>query len=128
MDIINDANKIGWKVKAKHYRKEHLKQKVREKVHATCEWVSSNMELIVTFTPVVIYAGRSIVGITKSIHRGAMLRKEQDLKDLYCYDRSLGHYWSLKRKLTNREWVAIDQRKRNGEKLGDILAELKVLK
>lgn len=28
----------------------------------------------------------------------------------------------------NEEWIAIDKRKRNGERLGDILAELKVLK
>jgi len=50
------------------------------------------------------------------------------LKDLYCYDRSLGHYWKLRRELTNSEWVEIDQRKQNGERLADILDELKALK
>ena len=28
----------------------------------------------------------------------------------------------------NKEWLMIDQRKKNGERLSDILAELKVLK
>ena len=56
------------------------------------------------------------------------LRKEEKLKDLYCYDRSLGHYWALRRELTNKEWVEINKRKQNGERLADILSELKVLK
>ena len=56
------------------------------------------------------------------------MKKEKDLKDLYCYDRSLGHYWTLRRRLTNAEWVEIDKRKNNGERLADILSELKVLK
>ena len=56
------------------------------------------------------------------------MKEEKQLKNDYCYDRSLGHYWKLRRELTNEEWIAIDKRKRNGERLGDILAELKVLK
>ena len=56
------------------------------------------------------------------------LRKQEELKDLYCYDRSLGHYWRLRRELTNAEWLEIDRRKKNGERLADILEELKVLK
>ena len=58
----------------------------------------------------------------------AKLRKERNLKELYCYDRSLGHYWELRRKLTNREWIDINKRMREGKKLGEILQELKVLK
>lgn len=54
--------------------------------------------------------------------------KEEAVKNLYCYDRSLGHYWCLRRELSNKEWLEIDQRKKNGERLSDILAELKVLK
>lgn len=56
------------------------------------------------------------------------LQKEEDLKKLYVYDRSLGHYWHLRRELDNDEWVEIEQRRKNGERLGDILDELKVLK
>ena len=56
------------------------------------------------------------------------LRKQEELKDLYCYDRSLGHYWRLRRELSNKEWLEIDQRKKNGERLSDILAEMKVSK
>ena len=49
------------------------------------------------------------------LSKHAALTKEQNLKDLYCYDRSLGHYWKLRRELTNEEWLEIDKRKKNGE-------------
>lgn len=45
----------------------------------------------------------------------------------WVYDRSLGHYWKLRRELTNDEWLAIDARMRSGERLADILKELNVL-
>lgn len=48
-------------------------------------------------------------------------------KHLYCYDRSLGHYWKLRRELTNEEWLEIDKRKKNGERLSDILDDMRVL-
>ena len=84
-----------------------------------------NKEIILTLTPVMI-AG--VTTVCKVVGKRRNLRKEQDLKDLYCYDRSLGHYWRLRRELSNKEWLEIDQRKKDGERLSDILAELKVLK
>ena len=61
--------------------------------------------------------------------RGAKKRAfKEKVKDLYCYDRSVGHYWKLRRELSNKEWLEIDQREKNGERLSDILSEMKVLK
>lgn len=51
----------------------------------------------------------------------------EDAKNLYCYDRSLGHYWKLRRELRNDEWLEIDRRKQNGERLSDILNSMCVL-
>ena len=56
------------------------------------------------------------------------LAKEKNLKENYCYDRSLGHYWALRRNPSNAEWLEIDRRKRNGERLADILEDLRLLK
>ena len=53
---------------------------------------------------------------------------KEKVKDLYCYDRSVGHYWKLRRELSNKEWLEIDQREKNGERLSDILSEMKVMK
>ena len=75
-------------------------------------------------TPVV--AG-TIIQIARMVSQQDRLKKAKDLKELYCYDRSLGHYWKLRRELTNDEWLVIDARKRSGERLADILKELNVL-
>lgn len=75
-------------------------------------------------TPVVV---GTILAICIMVSQQDRLKKAKDLKELYCYDRSLGHYWKLRRELTNDEWLAIDARKRSGERLADILKELNVL-
>lgn len=75
-------------------------------------------------TPVVV---GTIMKIARMVSQQDRLKKAKDLKELYCYDRSLGHYWKLRRELTNDEWLAIDARKRSGERLADILKELNVL-
>lgn len=104
--------------------KENFKSKFRQFVI----WVNDNKELIVMCAPVVLatckFGSKLIVKVGKNIN----LRKAEKIKNLYCYDPSLGHYWELKRKLSNKEWLSIDSRKKNGERLADILSELKVLK
>lgn len=75
-------------------------------------------------TPVVV---GTIMQIARMVSQQDRLKKAKNLKELYCYDRSLGHYWKLRRELTNDEWLAIDARKRSGERLADILKELNVL-
>lgn len=55
-------------------------------------------------------------------------RNEENLKNLYCYDRSLDQYWKPRRELADDEWLEIDRRIKNGERLSDILDELRVLK
>ena len=109
----------------KEIKKRAMKEKVRAKIQSTKEWVVRNKEAVITFTPVVIGGATKIV---KVVGKQMNLRKEGQLKDLYCYDRSLGHYWRLRRELTNKEWLEIDKRKKNGERLSDILDEMKVLK
>lgn len=88
-------------------------------------WFVRNKEMIFFLTPFIAGAGKLIF---KFVGKRTNLRKEENLKNLYCYDRSLGHYWRLRRELTNKEWLEIDRRKKNGERLADILDELKVLK
>ena len=96
------------------------------------KWIRDNKEIVLVLGPAVI--GLTTVVVTKSANvitsliNNLNLRKEKQLKDFYCYDRSLGHYWALRRELSNREWTEIDQRKAKGERLADILNELHVLK
>ena len=109
--------------KEKH--KRELKEKVKVKLRSGVEWFNRYRTEILTLTPIVIGGVTTVCKVVgKQLHQ----HKEKDLKELYCYDRSLGHYWRLKRDLSNSEWLEIDRRKKNGERLADILAELKVLK
>ena len=116
-------------VKIENFKRESKRRAYKDKLNAKIqngkEWIIKNKETVVTLTPVII---GGITTISKVVGKRVNLRKQENLKDLYCYDRSLGHYWRLRRELTNNEWLEIDQRKKNGERLSDILAEMKVLK
>lgn len=109
----------------KEAKRRERKEKFNRKVKDAKNWVYNNKELIILFGPTLI---GGVTASVKAVNKHVKLSKEKDLKDLYCYDRSLGHYWRLRRELTNSEWIEIDKRKNNGERLADILDELKVLK
>ena len=109
----------------KEQKKREFKEKIISKINSGKQFIVRNKETIITLTPVVI---TGITTVSKVVNKRINLRKEENLKELYCYDRSLGHYWKLRRELTNDEWLEIDKRKKNGERLSDILDELKVLK
>lgn len=106
-------------------KKEEFKRKVRNGLNKTGEWIYRNKEMVIFFTPIVVGGMGTLVRV---VSKNINLSKEKAVKDLYCYDRSLGHYWALRRELSNSEWGEIDKRKANGERLADILSELKVLK
>lgn len=106
-------------------KKEEFKRKVRNGLNKTGAWIYRNKEIVIFFTPIVVGGMRTLVRV---VGKNINMSKEKAVKDLYCYDRSLGHYWALRRELSNSEWVEIDKRKANGERLADILSELKVLK
>jgi hypothetical protein len=109
----------------KEYKKREIKEKFYSKIQSGKEWLRRNREAVITFTPVII---GGVTTVVKVVGKRVNMHKEEQLKDLYCYDRSLGHYWRLRRELSNKEWLEIDQRKKDGERLGDILSEMKVLK
>lgn len=106
-------------------RVQELKFKVKRKLNDTKDWVVRNKETLIGVAPAAI-GGLAVM--TKVIGKAANTHKEERIKNRYCYDASLGHYWHLKRDLTNSEWVEIDRRKSTGERLANILADMNVLK
>lgn len=72
------------------------------------------------------------VAIARSVWKTALKdyrdNKEATQLKMRCYDPSKGHYYYLKRELTNKEWLMIDKRRDAGEKLPDILEDMRVLK
>ncbi len=106
-------------------RKAERREKLQRKVNDAKNWAEQNKELIMFAAPSVIGV---VTAAVKAADKHIKIKQEKDVKDLYCYDRSLGHYWRLRRELSNKEWTEIDRRKRNGERMADILRELNVLK
>lgn len=106
-------------------RVREFRSKVDKSFRDGKDWVVDNKEAIIVLAPIVVGIATPVV---KAVSKHITLGKAKDLKELYCYDRSLGHYWSLKRELTNTEWLTVDRRKKCGERLSDILADMRVLK
>lgn len=103
--------------------------KAKVKTREAFEWMKENKEIVGTIVvPAGIVLIKTATGLVKSIDRKIDLQKEQDLKDLYVYDRSLGYYHELKHKLSSSEALEIDRRRSNGESMAQILASMKLLK
>ena len=111
----------------KESKRRERKEKMDKFITNVLSKAQEHKEEIAFLTPVVIAGIGGITKVTKQIIRNRNLSKEEELKTLYCYDRSLGHYWKLKRPLSNNDWVQINDRRKRGESLADILSSMKVL-
>ena len=119
------SNAIDWiKTKLRNFWFD-----VKAKAAGIWSWVEDNPELALVIIPGVLsIAGaiiKKILGLAVSEKR---IRDEDKLKNMYIYDRSAGHYWKLRREISNDEYRYIQSRREKGEKYGDILDDLKVLK
>lgn len=112
-------------IRMDEFRREQKKREFKDnfvrKTREIGEVISNNSGLIITLTPIV-------VGGLTAVNRRHNIRKKEYIKNTYCYDTSLGHYWQLKRKLSAKEWLDIDRRKKGGERLSEILNSMNVLK
>ncbi len=102
-----------------------MREKLKAKLARGWNWIKENKEVLIVVVPA---AAAGITGACKLGGKALDMVREHQHQDLKCYDRSLGHYWKLNRELSNDEWVAIEQRRKNGERLADILSEMRVLK
>lgn len=117
---VRECRKIYWKRRFLEFR-----QRAADKCHDTANFIRENREILVIAVPAAFGAVRSVAKYTTTKSR---LRKEQDLKNLYAYDYNTGHYWHLKRPLTNSEWRNVETMKKSGMSMGDIFASMRVLK
>lgn len=130
MDIMDEARNIAKETKKK-VQKEMRKERIQQKVEEAGDWINRNAPTILAFASVAITTTKVATDLMVHIGRRVELadeRNQRRKRERSCYDRSEGHYWNLKRKLTNADWAEINARKENGERLGDILNEMKVLK
>lgn len=104
---------------------EEMVEKAKEKAGKAYTWAKDNKETLYVIVPVLATSG---VELIKIILRSGNVKEQKELKDLYVYDRRSGHYYQLKRKLKNREWIEFDERKNRGENVAQILQDMRVLK
>lgn len=124
---------MGETISIEEFKKESKRREFKEKIKNGVnkayvkmkDFCISHQEIAI---PVAVTLATGAVKITKLVLKHQNLKQEEHNKEEYCYDRSLGHYWALRRPLSNKEWLEIDSKKRNGERLSDILSEMKVLK
>lgn len=121
MKNLFEVNSLKWRL-------YNLKWKTKDAAKKTWTWVCDNKEMVVVLLPVAIGGVKLITTVTKGIATNVNLRKAEAIKNLFVYDTSLGKYWELRRKLSNQEWLSVEQRRAAGEKLGSILSSMNVLK
>lgn len=69
----------------------------------------------------------SVIGLVKRADRKADLKKAENLKERYIYDRSIGGYWKTRRKLSTNDMLEIERQKKLGRSLGEILRDMRLL-
>jgi len=116
----------------KAINKEEIKTKIgqakfraRGAIFKAKQWAEQNPEKAALVTSGVIAAAQYVGKAAIKEYRD---NKEASQLKLRCYDPSKGHYYYLKRELSNKEWLMIDKRRDAGEKLPDILDDMRVLK
>lgn len=123
MSIIIDSVKV----EGKEYKRT-WKEKLSDGLHDTADFIRDNKEAIVLFIPVATTAVTGATKIVRGLINLGVAKSERKVTDRRCYDPSEGHYWVLKRALTNDDWLKVSRRQADGERLGDILADMKLLK
>lgn len=123
MSIIIDSVKV----EGGEYKRT-WKEKLSDGLRNTADWMRDNKETVVLLIPVATAAASSATTIAKGLIKLGTARTERKVTDRRCYDPAEGHYWVLKRALTNDDWLRVSRRQAEGERLGDILADMKLLK
>lgn len=108
---------------------ERIKYNAKEAFRKTGEWAKEHKKEVAAITTAVVIAGVKIIG-TKMYRKlnPTNAQIERDRIDHTYYDPSSGLHWDLKRRLTNLERSRVDEARRNGTPVYDILKAMKVLK
>ena len=91
-------------------------------VKKAIEWCMNNQE---TFYVGLFAASCISSGIKK--YRKTKVEREMEFHRNNIYDRRMGHYWQLRRRLMPNEMLELEDRMNDGERMGDILESMRVL-
>ena len=114
------------------FKKEKFVRKTKEIKDRTKWWFIQNKTKIVNGSFIAaglfITLGLPTIKLVNETRTKIRLEKIERDKLLRMYDRSLGCYIDLKRQLTSTDLKTINARKAGGERLVDILDDLKLIR
>lgn len=116
---------ISLKDLEKKIRQSGIREKASDAYHKTKDFVTQNWRELLSAAVVVGY-GAKVLG--SGMNRLAQAKENKLKHTSYCYDRSLGHYWELRREPSNAEWMEINYRKKCGESMADILKSMGLIR
>lgn len=116
-------------------KKQELKDKIKEgwdktkkTVHGAAEWIKDNpKEAAVLATGILFGIGAAGNGIA-AVDRRITAAKERRDDRCNIYDPSIDYQWKTKRGLTTAQALEYQRRVAAGEKRGDVLKDMKVLR
>lgn len=103
----------------------NTKETVKRKWNDTKQWCSENKQLLIVLVPAGLAAANKAL---KTVDR--MQERRYDYKERYLqvWDPATRQHVKLRRELTPSEQLELSQRNQDGERLTDILHDMKVAK
>ena len=111
-----------------HKPKKSVKKWFRDRLDDATDFFDHNKEFcIIVGVPVMMkLIGLGTAGV-RAAGRNHVVKTEIRAKERRFYDPSLRCYWQLNHKLSNTEKTMISKRRKNGERLADILNDMNLL-
>lgn len=131
MNELEKSATKEYKQALRQIKRNQFWAKVKNTGENALDWVTSHQEGIgIALGGLMVVAGlvRPMIVTIRRNANMAQAKAEAQSKRLRVYDRSMNHWWYLRRELTNEEWSKVNEQKASGERLGDILQKMKVLK
>lgn len=125
--IMNEDGKIDKTATAKQRLKEFLGtvgHKTKEALASGWKFVKENREDLVVLVPLGVAA---VTGLKKAAQKTTTDSERWRIDHTY-YDPHTGRHWELRRKMSNRERMELEERQAAGELTGHILESMRILK
>ena len=119
-----EDNTVRWSEVKNKIAFEQFKFRAKDKINSIKNWCNEHREEAITIGIICVSTGFKFYKAAKKSHD---LKVEKELKDTYIYDRSIGQCWKCCKKPTTEQYSEINRRKDNGEGLGTILADMRLL-
>ena len=128
MSIMDDfKNK-----EARDKRREERKKKFESKCKDFECWIANNPQLASVLIPGAIVLGGGLIKGATSLGKAAIqnstARQQNRVDDRKLYDPSSGFYWNLKRELNTSQKLELERRRKEGDSMGEILEDMRVLR